>query len=174
MGGRSLSGAKVSAINSFVTRRTSFTRSVTANLWYKRSQCVWTVCGERWRLLAMANSVRSSKTPRTICSSRPDNLRLWAISPHARSENIAAPKGKGHRQLWLAGEFIGSTGQFWTSLMTDLLPVWRNSSDLWPPSEVEIHPSYPASENFDLRFLRRVTCHPVSSEFYAHYDYLVN
>jgi len=50
---------------------------------------VWTVCGEMPRSAAMANSVRSSKKPRTIWSSRGDSSSERAISTHACSLNIA-------------------------------------------------------------------------------------
>lgn len=78
------------ARNAFVTRRTSFTRSVTASFRYKRWQCVWTVDGEMPRLTPMVNSVWSLNTPRTIWVSRSESLRRWAISSHALSENMLA------------------------------------------------------------------------------------
>lgn len=89
--------AAVSARNSFVTRRTSFTRSVTASFRYRRAQCVWTVYGEMLRLTAMANSVWSLNTPCTIWNSRCESLRLQAISRHAFSENIPASAGYDFR-----------------------------------------------------------------------------
>lgn len=87
MDGKTVAGAIVSATNSCMTRRTSSTRSATASLWCRRSMWVWTVCGEMPRSAAMVKSVWSSQTPRTICSSRDDNVSERAISAHACSLN---------------------------------------------------------------------------------------
>ena len=56
----------------------------------------------------MVNSVRLSKTPRTICCSRSDSLSERAISRHARSLNIVEPGAcRCERKAWgtLAGLF---------------------------------------------------------------------
>jgi hypothetical protein len=88
IGDRMPSGALVSKRNSVMTSRTSCTRSVTPSLRYKRLQCVWIVFDEMPRSAAIAKSVRSSNTLRTICSSRPDNLSEGPISAQTCSLNI--------------------------------------------------------------------------------------
>ena len=97
IGGSGLPGATVSAMNSWMIRRISIARSVTASFWYKRRQWVRIVWGETPRSVAMANSVQSSKMPHTIWSSRVDSLNERAISSHACPDSIVE-HGAGRRE----------------------------------------------------------------------------